>query len=83
MMGAALRALMMSGYVKSKQSALMATWGLGILMFVDDYLNSLAVGAAMRNLTDKYRISREKLAYVIDSTAAPISVITDFDWLSP
>lgn len=69
---------MMSGYVKSKQSALMATWGLGILMFVDDYLNSLAVGSAMRSLTDKYRISREKLAYVVDSTAAPISVIIPF-----
>jgi len=68
----------MSGYVKSKKSALMATWGLGILMFVDDYLNSLAVGSAMRNLTDKYRISREKLAYVVDSTAAPISVIIPF-----
>jgi len=68
----------MSGYVKSKKSALMATWGLGILMFVDDYLNSLAVGSAMRSLTDKYRISREKLAYVVDSTAAPISVIIPF-----
>ena len=56
----------------------MASWVLGILMFVADYLNSLAVGAAMRNLTDKYRISREKLAYVIDSTAAPISVIIPF-----
>jgi len=68
----------MSAYVKSKKSALMATWGLGILMFVDDYLNSLAVGSAMRTLTDKYRISREKLAYVVDSTAAPISVIIPF-----
>lgn len=68
----------MSGYVKSKKSALMATWGLGMLMFVDDYLNSLAVGSAMRSLTDKYRISREKLAYVVDSTAAPISVIIPF-----
>ena len=68
----------MSAYVKSRTSALMATWGLGILMFVDDYLNSLAVGSAMRNLTDKYRISREKLAYVVDSTAAPISVIIPF-----
>ena len=68
----------MAVYVKSPKSALMATWVLGIFMFVDDYLNSLAVGAAMRNLTDKYRISREKLAYVVDSTAAPISVIIPF-----
>ncbi len=64
--------------VRSARSALLATWGLGIFMFVDDYLNSLGVGAAMRNLTDKYRISREKLAYVVDSTAAPISVIIPF-----
>jgi Na+/H+ antiporter NhaC len=68
----------MSRYVKSKTGALMAAWVLGIFMFVDDYLNSLAVGSAMRSLTDKYRISREKLAYVVDSTAAPISVIIPF-----
>jgi len=68
----------MSGYIHSHKSALMVTWGLGILMFVDDYLNSLAVGSAMRSLTDKYRVSREKLAYVVDSTAAPISVIIPF-----
>ena len=65
-------------YVRSRRSALFATWGLGVLMFVDDYLNSLAVGSAMRQVTDKYRISREKLAYVVDSTAAPISVIIPF-----
>jgi Na+/H+ antiporter NhaC len=64
--------------VRSERSALLATWGLGIFMFVDDYLNSLGVGAAMRNLTDRYKVSREKLAYVVDSTAAPISVIIPF-----
>jgi Na+/H+ antiporter NhaC len=64
--------------VESARGALMATWVLGIFMFVDDYLNSLAVGSAMRKLTDKFRISREKLAYVVDSTAAPISVIIPF-----
>ena len=68
----------MAGLVHSRKTALLATWGLGILMFVDDYLNSLAVGSAMRSLTDKYRVSREKLAYVVDSTAAPISVIIPF-----
>ena len=68
----------MSTWVTSQKSALMASWVLGIFMFVDDYLNSLAVGSAMRNLTDKYKISREKLAYVVDSTAAPISVIIPF-----
>jgi Na+/H+ antiporter NhaC len=64
--------------VSSERGALMATWVLGIFMFVDDYLNSLAVGSAMRKLTDKYKVSREKLAYVVDSTAAPISVIIPF-----
>ncbi len=64
--------------VRSEKDALMAAWVLGIFMFVDDYLNSLAVGSAMRKLTDKYNVSREKLAYVVDSTAAPISVIIPF-----
>lgn len=68
----------MTRFVRSQKSALYATWLLGIFMFVDDYLNSLAVGSAMRELTDRYRISREKLAYVVDSTAAPISVIIPF-----
>lgn len=65
-------------HVHSREGALYATWVLGILMFVDDYLNSLAVGSAMRELTDKYKVSREKLAYVVDSTAAPISVVIPF-----
>jgi len=68
----------LSGFVHSQKSALFATWGLGILIFVDDYLNSLAVGSAMRELTDRYRVSREMLAYVVDSTAAPVSVIMPF-----
>lgn len=68
----------MTGFVRSQKSALFATWFLGILMFVDDYLNSLAVGSAMRELTDRFRVSREMLAYVVDSTAAPISVIIPF-----
>ncbi len=58
----------------------MSAWVLGVFMCVDDYLNSLAVGSAMRSLTDKYKISREKLAYVVDSTAAPISVIIPFPY---
>lgn len=68
----------MTSMVRSQKSALYMTWVLGIFMFVDDYLNSLAVGSSMRELTDKYRISREKLAYVVDSTAAPVSVIIPF-----
>ena len=68
-------AQLMTGYMKSKTSALTATWGLGLMLFVDDYLNSLAAGSAMRKITDTYQSSREMLAYVIDSTAAPISVL--------
>ena len=68
----------MTRHVRSEKSALLATWILGIFMFVDDYLNSLAVGAAMRDVTDKYKVSREKLAYIVDSTAAPVSVIIPF-----
>ena len=56
-------------------SALLYTWLLGLLVFIDDYLNALAVGSAMRKVTDRFSVSREKLAYVVDSTAAPICVL--------
>jgi len=61
--------------VNGRKGALFTAWVLGIFLFVDDYLNSLAIGAAMRRVTDTYHTSREMLAYVVDSTAAPISVI--------
>ena len=61
--------------VKGRRGALLATWFMGLVIFLDDYLNALAVGASMRRVTDKFRISREKLAYVVDSTAAPICVL--------
>ena len=64
--------------VTGERSALMSSWVLGIFMFVDDYLNSLAVGSAMRDITDRFRVARERLAYVVDSTAAPISVIIPY-----
>lgn len=50
-------------------------WGLGIFIFFSDYFSPLFVGPVMRNLTDKYRIAREKLAYICDSTSAPLSVL--------
>jgi tetracycline resistance efflux pump len=56
-------------------SALIYTWLLGLVIFVDDYLNALAVGSAMRKVTDKFNVSREMLSYVVDSTAAPICVL--------
>jgi len=61
--------------VHTKKGGLFTAWVLGIFLFVDDYLNSIAVGAAMRKVTDSFRSSREMLAYVVDSTAAPVSVI--------
>ena len=57
------------------ESALIYTWLLGLLIFIDDYLNALAVGSAMRKVTDKFQVSREMLAYVVDSTAAPICML--------
>ncbi|MBQ2718451.1 MAG: Na+/H+ antiporter NhaC family protein [Clostridia bacterium] len=62
-------------HVKSRAGALLATFALGVLIFIDDYFNCLTVGAVMRPLTDKHKISRAKLAYVIDATAAPICMI--------
>ena len=61
--------------IKSKKSALLATTGLGILIFVDDYFNCLTVGSVMRPVTDRYKVSRAQLAYIIDSTAAPVCII--------
>lgn len=61
--------------LKTKKQALLSTLFLGIVIFVDDYFNCMTVGTVMRPITDKYKISREKLAYVIDSTAAPICMI--------
>ncbi|ARN73117.1 Na+/H+ antiporter NhaC family protein [Oceanicoccus sagamiensis] len=60
---------------KDRHSALLYTWLLGLVIFIDDYLNALAVGSAMRKVTDKFRVSREMLAYVVDTTAAPICLL--------
>lgn len=61
--------------IKGKSGALLSTFGLGALIFVDDYFNCLTVGSVMRPVTDKQKISRAKLAYIIDATAAPICII--------
>lgn len=61
--------------IKTKTGAQLATIGLGCLIFVDDYFNCLTVGNAMRPVTDKAKLSHAKLAYLIDSTAAPICII--------
>ena len=62
-------------HIKSKIGAQIATICLGILIFIDDYFNCLTVGSVMRPVTDKYRLSRSKLAYLIDATAAPVCII--------
>lgn len=64
-----------SKYAKTAKSGQLATWFLGIAIFFDDYANTLIVGNTMRPVTDKLKISREKLAYLVDSTAAPIAAI--------
>lgn len=61
--------------IKSKGGALAATSALGCLIFVDDYFNCLTVGSVMRPVTDKFKVSRAKLAYIIDATAAPVCII--------
>ena len=62
-------------HIKSRVGAQLATVALGVLIFVDDYFNCLTVGSVMRPVTDEQKISRAKLSYIIDSTAAPICII--------
>jgi len=62
-------------HIKTRVGAQLATVALGCLIFIDDYFNCLTVGSVMRPLTDKYNISRSKLAYLIDATAAPVCII--------
>ncbi len=61
--------------IKNKAGAAISTCVLGMLIFIDDYFNCLTVGSVMRPVTDKHKMSREKLAYVIDATAAPVCII--------
>ncbi len=60
---------------KTRTSTLLWTWVLGMAIFIDDYLNSLTVGSCMAPITDRHKVSREMLAYVVDSTAAPVCVL--------
>ncbi len=62
-------------HIKSRTGAMLATFALGVLIFVDDYFNCLTVGSVMRPVTDSKKVSRAKLAYIIDATAAPICMI--------
>jgi len=61
--------------VNSRRSAMLYTWFLGLFLFIDDYLHSLALGAAMKKVTDRFRISREMLAYLVHATSAPLCIL--------
>ncbi|MBR3868962.1 MAG: Na+/H+ antiporter NhaC family protein [Clostridia bacterium] len=62
-------------HIKSRAGAMLATFALGVLIFIDDYFNCLTVGSVMRPVTDSHNVSRAKFAYLIDATAAPICMI--------
>ncbi len=62
-------------HIKTRVGAMLATFLLGVLIFIDDYFNCLTVGSVMRPVTDKHKVSRAKLSYIIDATAAPVCMI--------
>lgn len=64
-----------------RQAGLVA-WGLGIVLFFDDYANTAIVGSAMKDVSDRLRISREKLSYIVDSTAAPVATLGISSWVA-
>jgi len=65
----------LAGRIKTKRRALLTTSALGILVFIDDYLNALAVSYSMKSTTDRFDISREKLSFIVDSTAVPVCIL--------
>ncbi|RME96700.1 MAG: sodium:proton antiporter [Bacteroidetes bacterium] len=73
--GASAFASWLLRHVHNRRSALLVTWLLGLCIFIDDYLNALTVGNSMKKVTDKFGVPREMLAYIVDSTAAPICVL--------
>ena len=73
--GAQAIARAISGRVASPRGAQGATFGLGVLIFFEDYFNALTVGSVMRPITDRMKVSREKLAYIVDSTSAPMCLL--------
>jgi tetracycline resistance efflux pump len=73
--GASAFAASMASRADTRNKSLLVTWLLGMLIFIDDYLNAIAIGSAMKKVTDKFKVSRAMLSYVVDSTAAPTCVI--------
>jgi len=66
----------------SQRQAGLVAWGLGIVLFFDDYANTAIVGSAMKDVSDRLRISREKLSYIVDSTAAPVATLGISSWVA-
>ena len=80
-----IRGLMdaIAGLAKGVKSTQVATWLMGLVVFFDDYANTILVGSTMRPLCDRFRIAREKLAYIVDSTAAPVAGLSIFStWIA-
>src|SRR5699024_912857 len=75
--GAAFRDIALR-YVKNKEGSLLATYIFGIIIFMDEYMNAMLIGGTMRNLTDKFKVPREVLAYVTNSTGTPVAVLLPF-----
>ncbi|MDE0154978.1 MAG: sodium:proton antiporter, partial [Gammaproteobacteria bacterium] len=73
--GAAAFGRLVAARVRTRAGALITAWLLGLAIFIDDYLNALTISSSMKKVTDKFGVSREMLAYVVDSTAAPICVL--------
>lgn len=65
----------LAGFANSARNSQLVTWFLGVAIFFDDYANTLIVGNTVRPMTDRHRVSREKLAYIVDSTAAPVAAV--------
>ncbi len=65
-----------SKFAKTPRSGMISTWVMGLTIFFDDYANCMIIGSTMRPLTDRLKISREKLAYIVDSTAAPVATLS-------
>ncbi|MDR0361566.1 MAG: Na+/H+ antiporter NhaC family protein [Planctomycetota bacterium] len=64
-----------AGFIRGRRSAQLFSWLFGMIVFIDDYFNSLAIGSVMRPITDRNHVSRAKLSYILDSTAAPVCII--------
>jgi Na+/H+ antiporter NhaC len=81
--GSAGFAELLSRRIKSRKGAEATTWGIGLLIFFDDYFNALTNGSIMRPVTDRYKVSREKLSYIVDSTSVGICLIIPFSsWVA-